>query len=596
MPRRFAPVIGFLVALGVPLLPGVPPFWITLLDYIGLYAIVAIGLVVLTGIGGMTSFGQAMFVGFGAYTTAILTTRYGLSPWLALPVAIIVTAVAALIIGAVTLNLSGHYLPVGTIAWNISFYYVAGNLDFFRRYDGISGILPLSMFGVSFLDSARLYYLILVVVALAMIATENLLDSRIGRAIRALNAGAVAAEAFGVDIFRVRIFVFVYAAVLAAISGFLYAHMQRAVNPSPFNIEASIEYLLMAVVGGASHVPGALLGAGIVTLIKNELQDVLPKLFGLEGNSEIIVFGVILVLMLQVAPEGLWPLVSAPFRRALAKQRFSGTAKLVAQKSEMLSRREPPPRGDKLLEAIGLRKRFGGLVAVNDVDLDIRSGEIVALIGPNGAGKTTLFNIITGVDRPSAGHVRFNAHDITSMPARLVARLGLARSFQHARLIPGMSVIDNVAIGSHLRADAGPFRALLRLDRQEEGRLKREALAELERVGLAGEAERPALSLALGRQRIVEIARALSSDPVLLLLDEPAAGLRHQEKAALAALLRKLSEEGVAILLVEHDIDFVMGLCERVIVMNFGSKLAEGTPAAIARDPAVIEAYLGLGA
>ncbi|MGC1576114.1 MAG: branched-chain amino acid ABC transporter ATP-binding protein/permease [Beijerinckiaceae bacterium] len=591
MPRPLAPAAAFLVALAVPLLPGVPPFWVTLLDYIGLYAIVAIGLVVLTGIGGMTSFGQAMFVGFGAYATAILTTRYGLSPWLSLPIAIVVTAVAATLIGAITLNLSGHYLPVGTMAWNISFYYVAGNLDFFRRYDGISGIPPLTIFGVSLLDSARLYYLILIAVALAMIATRNLLDSRIGRAIRALKTGAVAAEAFGVDIFRVRIFVFVYAAVLAAISGFLYAHMQRAVNPSPFNIEASIEYLLMVVVGGAGHVPGALLGAGIVTVIKDQLQNLLPKLFGLEGNYEIIVFGVILVLMLQVAPEGLWPLVTAPFRRAA--RRLPEVEKSEAQESEALSRRAPPPRGSKLLEAMGLRKSFGGLVAVNDIDLDIRCGEIVSLIGPNGAGKTTTFNLITGIDRPSAGRVRFNERDITGMPARLVARLGLARSFQHARLIPGMSVIDNVAIGAHLRGRAGPFRALMRLDREEEARLMREALLELERVGLANDAERAALSLALGRQRIVEIGRALSSDPVLLLLDEPAAGLRHQEKAALAALLRKLAAEGVAILLVEHDMDFVMGLCERVIVMNFGSKLAEGAPAAIARNPAVIEAYLG---
>ncbi|MBV9519855.1 MAG: branched-chain amino acid ABC transporter permease, partial [Hyphomicrobiales bacterium] len=198
MSRLFAS-LAFLAALVVPLVPGVPPFWVTLLDYVGLYAIVAIGLVVLTGIGGMTSFGQAMFVGFGAYTTAILATRYGFSPWLTLPIAIIITAVAATLIGAITLSLSGHYLPVGTIAWNISFYYIAGNLDFFRRYDGISGIPPLSVFGISLLDSARLYYLILIVVALAMIATRNLLDSRIGRAIRALKTGAVAAEAFGVD-------------------------------------------------------------------------------------------------------------------------------------------------------------------------------------------------------------------------------------------------------------------------------------------------------------------------------------------------------------------------------------------------------------
>jgi branched-chain amino acid transport system permease protein len=579
---------AFLLALLVPLIPGLPPFWVTLLDYIGLSAIVAIGLVVLTGIGGMTSFGQAMFVGFGAYTTAILTTRYGLSPWVTLPIAILVTAVAAGMIGAITLNLSGHYLPVGTMAWNISFYYIAGNLDFFRRYDGISGIPPLSVFGFSLLDSARLYYLVLCIVALAILATRNLLDSRIGRAVRALKGGDVAAEAFGVDIFRARIFVFVYAAVLAAISGWLYAHMQRAVNPSPFNIEASIEYLLMAVLGGAGHVYGALLGAGMVTVIKDQLQDLLPKLFGLEGNSEIIVFGVILVAMLQAAPDGLWPLVAAPFRR-----RFSARPLREAGKANPLVHRAPPERGRPLLEARGLRKSFGGLVAVNDVGFAMVAGEVVSLIGPNGAGKSTLFNLITGVDRPDAGQVRFCGHDITGMQARLVARLGLARSFQHTRLVAGMSVIDNVAIGAHLRGRAGALRALTRLDRSEEARLFHEARRQLERVGLSSEAEKPALSLALGRQRIVEIARALALDPVLLLLDEPAAGLRHQEKAALAALLRQLRDEGVAILLVEHDMDFVMGLCERVVVMNFGSKLAEGTPAAIARNPVVVEAYLG---
>jgi branched-chain amino acid transport system permease protein len=584
---RLPPLIALAVAILVPLLPGLPPFWVTLLDYIGLYAIVAIGLVVLTGVGGMTSFGQAMFVGFGAYTTAILTTRYGISPWATLPIAVLITACAAYLIGAITLRLSGHYLPVGTIAWNISFYYITGNLDFFRRYDGISGIPPLSIAGISFIDSAKLYYLILLVVVLAILATQNLLDSRIGRAIRALRGGAIAAESCGVDTSSAKIFAFVYAAVLASVSGWLYAHMQRAVNPSPFNIEASIEYLLMAVVGGAGHVWGALLGAGIVTIIKDQLQDLLPKLVGQQGNYEIIVFGVILVAILQTAPDGLWPLIVRPFRR------LGKSASRQARAVEALARREAPQRGNALLEVKGLRKTYGGLVAVNDIDFSVAGGEIVSLIGPNGAGKTTTFNLITGVDRPSAGEVRFGSRAITNLPPRLVARLGLARTFQHVRLIAAMSVIDNVAIGAHLRGHAGALSGIARLDRTEEARLFQEARRQLERVGLLGEADKPATSLALGQQRIVEIARALCLDPTFLLLDEPAAGLRHQEKAALAGLLRKLGDEGVAILLVEHDMDFVMGLCERVIVMNFGSKLAEGTPAEIGRDPAVVEAYLG---
>ena len=598
MRAALAPGLAFLATLAVPLVPGLPPFWITLLNYVGLYAIVALGLVVLTGVAGITSFGQAMFVGFGAYTTALLTTRAELSPWLTLPLAILVAGLAAWAIGAITLRLSGHYLPLGTIAWNIGLFYVLGNVDALGRYDGLSGIPPLSVLGVSLLDPARMYWLIWATLALLVVATLNLLDSRIGRAIRALKGGAVAARSFGIDTSGIKILAFVYAGVLAAISGWLYAHLQRAINPTPFGINASIEYLLMAVVGGAGHVWGAILGAGLVTVLRDVLQDVLPKLLGAQGSFEAIVFGIILVLVLQVAPEGLWPHLARlmPTRPTPARQR--GAAEPLP--NEPLPRRERAPaetdRTRPLLEAHGLRKVFGGLVAVDDVGFGVRPGEIVGLIGPNGAGKSTTFNLITGVAAPSAGSVRFAGADVVGLPARGVARLGIARTFQHVKLVRGMSVVENVALGAHLRGAAGPVRAVLRLDRVEEEKIFAEARAQLDRVGLLEAADRPAGSLALGQQRIVEIARALCLDPCLLLLDEPAAGLRHQEKAALAALLARLRAEGLAILLVEHDMDFVMGLTDRLVVMNFGAKLAEGAPAAIRADPAVVEAYLGSAA
>ncbi len=579
---RLWPLPALLLCLLLPWLPGIPTFWINLLNSIGIASIVVIGLVLLTGIGGITSFGQACFMGFGAYTTALMST-HGYSPWLALPAALLVAAVAALLLGAVTLRLSGHYLALGTIAWAVSLYYTFANLDVFGRNDGISAIPPLQLFGIRLVD-ARLYATVLWIgVLLACLGTANLLDSRAGRAIRALRGGAAAAASFGVDTARTRTLAFVYAAMLAALAGWLYAHLQRSVNPTPFALNASIEYLLMAVVGGAAHIPGALLGSALVIIVNDRLQDILPKLFGTTGNFETIVFGALLVAALQLSPEGLWPHL-ARIRPQRHRVRIGGPPLPV---------RARPAPGNEILNVQGLRKVFGGLVAVNELDFAVAAGEIVGLIGPNGAGKSTTFNLLSGVASPTAGMVRFCGHSLAGLPAREVARLGVARSFQHVKLVPTMSVIENVAIGAHLRGRKGALSGLLRLDRAEERMLFAEAARQLDRVGLGAAADRPATSLALGQQRIVEIARALCLDPILLLLDEPAAGLRHNEKAELAGLLRQLRDEGVGVLLVEHDMDFVMTLADRLVVMDFGTKLAEGPAKAVRRNPAVIEAYLG---
>jgi branched-chain amino acid transport system permease protein len=574
---------AFVACVAIPFIPGIPPFWITLADYIGIAAIVAVGLVVLTGVGGMTSFGQAAFMGFGAYTTAVLTAKYGVSPWLALPLSLLAAGTAAALLGAVVLRLSGHFLPIGTLAMNVALVYVVANLDLFGRNDGINGIPPLSVGGHALVDNRPYFTVVGIALVLALLGTHNLLDSRAGRAIRALRGGRVAAASCGVRIAEARMVAFVFAAVLAGLAGWLYAHMQRSVTPAPFGLEPSIDYLLMAVIGGAAHPGGALIGAALVTLIHDRLQTVLPLLFGTQGNFEIIVFGGLLLLVLQLAPEGIWPhLVRAkPARRA------------ASDDAPALPARAMPPRGAALLEVAHLTRRFGGLVAVNDIGFMMQAGEILGLIGPNGAGKSTTFNLLTGVDRPSAGTMRFLGNAITGLSPQAIARRGMGRTFQHVKLVAGMSVIENVALGAHLRGHAGPLSALLRRDRREEAQLFAEATRQLARVGLADEADRPARTLALGRQRIVEIARALCMDPILLLLDEPAAGLRHAEKQALAALLRRLREEGVGILLVEHDMPFVMGLADRLVVMDFGTKLAEGAAEAVRRDKAVIAAYLG---
>ena len=582
--RRIALVV-FVLALAVMPLAPVPEFWITQANYIGLYTLVVIGLVLLTGIAGLTSFGQAAFVGIGAYTAAYLTLTFAISPWLTVWIGLALTAVAALVLAWVTLRMSGHYLPLATIAWGLSLFYLLGNLDFLGKYDGLLGIPALNFFGISLNTGRTFFYLLWIIVVLAAIAVTHLLDSRAGRALRAVKGGTTMAEAMGVDTFRVKVTAFVLAALLASVSGWLFAHFQRTVNPSPFGLNMGIEYMFMSVLGGVGYVWGALVGAGVVQILKDQLQVWLPRLMGSSGNYETIVFGVLLVLVLQYARDGIWAFVDAALPRVKRKVDWAD--------AEPLPARARPPHGDVVLDVRAARKEFGGLVAVNDVSFQVKAGEILGLIGPNGAGKSTTFNLVTGVLPATRGEVVLLGQRIDSLRSRDIARLGVSRTFQHVKMIAGMTVLENVALGAHLRGRHGVPAAMLRTDRAEERRLMKEAERQLDRIGIGALMHEQAGNLALGQQRLMEIARALCADPTLLLLDEPAAGLRLKEKEGLADVLRQLRSEGLSILLVEHDMDLVMGLVDRVVVMEFGTKLIEGTPDEVQASPAVRAAYLG---
>jgi branched-chain amino acid transport system permease protein len=575
----------FAAAVPVVALLPLPDFWIAQLNYIGLYALVCLGLVLLTGVGGLTSFGQAAFVGVGAYTTAYLTLNTGMSPWLTLFVGLGITAISALVVGAITLRMSGHYLPLATIAWGLSLYYLMGNLDALGKYDGLLGLKSLSI-GSLDIGQGRLFFILTWAILIAgAVALLNLLDSRPGRAIRSLKGGSQMAEAMGISTFRYKVTIFLIAALFASIAGWLLAHFQRTVNPSAFGLKMGIEYLFMAVIGGVGYVWGAIVGAALIKLLDDYLQVALPALIGTSGSYEVIVFGVAMVLVLKYLPDGIWSLVARKLPRPPRKMDW--------QEAEPLNARSKPDMGELVLKVDKIRKQFGGLTAVNDISFDIHAGQIVGLIGPNGAGKSTTFNLITGVLSKTSGKVTYRGHDISALPSREISRQGMARTFQHVKMIPDMTVLENVALGAYTRGESGVLSSMLGTNKSEEQRFMKEAQHQLERIGMGHYLHEQAGNLAMGPQRLMEIARALCCDPALLLLDEPAAGLRHKEKQDLIKVLRQLQSEGMSILLVEHDMDLVMDVCDHLVVMEFGTLLTQGTPAEIQASPAVRAAYLG---
>jgi branched-chain amino acid transport system permease protein len=424
-----------------------------------------------------------------------------------------------------------------------------------------------------------------------MAMTASLLDSRTGRAIRTLNGARLMGESVGIDTVRLSRAVFVIAALYGGVAGFLFAHFQRFISPTPFSLAASIDYLFMVIIGGAEWLWGALAGAVLVVVLRDQFNDWIPRITGRTGDFESLVFSVVVILLLQRTPQGFLPMLARLRRRRMPESEVESDSPVEAPPLVMLPGAVVP--GVELLSLESVSRYFGGLAANRDVSFAVHASEIVALIGPNGAGKTTLFNVVSGVLPPSAGQVRLFGTLGEHLPPRRVAALGIARTFQHVKLLPNRSVLENIVLGAHLSGRAGLVRAMLRLDRFEEARLLGEARAQAARVGLRRELDMPAGDLPLGRQRVVEIARALCLRPRLLLLDEPAAGLRLPEKQLLAALLRQLRAEGIGVLLVEHDMEFVMQLADRVVVMDFGQKIAEGPPERVQSNPAVLEAYLG---
>jgi len=613
LPSRRSDVVGLVVLVVVlTVFPLVAPFsWVNVGVYALIYAVAAIGLTLLMGLAGQVSLGQASFFAIGAYTQAILVTRYDWHGLAAAAVAVLLAALAAFVLGMALLRLRGHYLALATLGLGIIITVFATESEFTGGTSGIFGIPKPEFNNRSYDEPAEFFWLMVPVVVVGLLVARNIVSSRIGRALGAVNDSEVAAETLGVDTFRLRLQVFTLSAAYAGLAGVFFAHWLAVVNPNAANFPLSVKFLLMSVLGGLATVWGAVVGAFLVEFLDEGLQTLIPQLIpGATGEVQLLGFGVVLVLLVILLPGGLHQAWTAAAHRWRDRRHDPGEDTRTrpggatpesnppaeaADDGPLFTREGRPEAGTPLLEVRGLTKRFGGVVAVDGVDLDVRTGEILALIGPNGAGKTTCFNMVSGVLAPSEGSVTLNGSRIHGRKPHVFARARATRTFQNLQIFGSASVLGNVMVGRHLRSHAGMLRgALLAPSRYEERQVAQAAYDTVRLLGLGDEALRPAADLPFGRQRLVEVARALALEPDLLLLDEPYAGLSGVERRDLARLLRRLRAGGMAIVLVEHDMEVVLALADRVAVLDDGRLIALGTPAQIRSDPAVIAAYLGV--
>lgn len=569
---------------------------------VGINAILAMGLILLTGLAGQFSLAQAAFFGIGAYGSALLTVNYGWSAISALVASAAAAMVVALVIGKPIFRLRGHYLAMGTLALAEIFYQLANNLEFTGRASGFGGIENFSLFGYDFVDLRAQFWLVWGIVGVALWSSLRLSAGREGRALRAIKGHEAAAASCGINVSWSKTRIFAASALLGSVAGSVYAHQILYVNPPPFATSVSINILAIAVLGGLGSPWGAIAGAVAFQLITQVIESTLPSIFGESavGAGESLAFGIILVAVLLLRPDGIagvFGAVSRLVRHRLASRTATETLPEDEPVHVDVAGLPKAPVSDTIvLQSSGLGKAFGGVVAVHGVDLVLHEREILAVIGPNGAGKSTLQNLLSGNLPPTAGTVSLRGETITGLPAHAVARRGIARTFQTPSLFAEMTVRENVLIGAYVRGKVGLVRSALPTIGavREERAMGDQVDAILVQLGLDRLADQQAGELSLGQQKMVELARAFARRPDVLLLDEPGAGLNKMEKQNLALALKELQAEGLSLILIEHDMEFVMSLADRVHVIDFGETLKVGSPAEVQNDPAVIAAYLGV--